>query len=69
MNISGGKSREIVDKAKNMHYQIACGMTFAALHNGKEIDAGVHTPHQYYAESRKVLAPPEEKAEAEVAAN
>jgi len=68
MNISGGKSREIVDKAKNMHYQIACGMTFAALHNGKEIDAGVHTPHQYYAESRKILAPPEEKAEVEVVA-
>ena len=64
MNISGGKSREIVDKAKNMHYQIACGMTFAALHNGKEIDAGVHTPHQYYAESRKALAPPEDVAAA-----
>lgn len=62
MNISGGKSHAIVEKAKNMHYQIACGMTFAALHNGKEIDAGVHTPHQYYAESRKALAPPEDVA-------
>mmetsp|Transcript_6223 Transcript_6223/g.22457 ORF Transcript_6223/g.22457 Transcript_6223/m.22457 type:complete len:523 (+) Transcript_6223:4898-6466(+) len=57
MNISQVKASAIVTKAKNMHYQIACGMTFAALHDDKEIDAGVHTPHQYYLESRRIRNP------------
>jgi DNA primase large subunit len=58
LKISGAKSHAIVEKATNMHYQIACGMTFAAIHDGVEIEAGVHTPHQYFHESRKILAPP-----------
>ncbi|OUS43594.1 eukaryotic-type DNA primase, large subunit [Ostreococcus tauri] len=57
MKIPEDASIKIVDKAKGMHYQIACGMTFAALHDGKEIEAGVHTPHQYFHESRKIIAP------------
>ena len=52
MNISVGDSQKIVEKAKNQHYQIACNMTFAAVHKDIEIDAGVHSPHQYYLESR-----------------
>lgn len=57
LNINAGKTNEIVSKARNMHYQIACGMTFAALHKGTDIEAGVHSPHQYFLESRKILAP------------
>jgi DNA primase large subunit len=63
MNISQVKASAIVTKAKNMHYQIACGMTFAALHDDKEIDAGVHTPHQYYLESRRIRNPRKIEAE------
>ncbi len=63
MNISQVKASAIVTKAKNMHYQIACGMTFAALHGDKEIDAGVHTPHQYYLESRRIRNPRKIEAE------
>jgi len=63
LNINAGKTKEIVDKARNMHYQIACGMTFAALHKGTDIEAGVHSPHQYFLESRKILAPPPPETE------
>lgn len=67
LNIGGAKSMEIVNKAMNMHYQIACGMTFAALHDGQEIDAGVHAPHQYFHESRKIKAPPSAPTDAATA--
>ena len=63
LNINAGKTNEIVSKARNMHYQIACGMTFAALHKGTDIEAGVHSPHQYFLESRKILAPPPPETE------
>ena len=44
-----------MDKAKGQHYQLACGMTFEATHEGKTIDAGVQHPNQYFSESRKAL--------------
>ena len=55
MQIKPNKVNEIVDKAKGQHYQLACGMTFEATHEGKTIDAGVQHPNQYFSESRKAL--------------
>jgi DNA primase large subunit len=55
MQIKPAKVNEIVDKAKGQHYQLACGMTFEATHEGKTIDAGVQHPNQYFSESRKAL--------------
>jgi DNA primase large subunit len=46
---------EIVDKAKGKHYQIACGMTFEAVHGGKSIEQGVQHPNQWFQESRNAL--------------
>ena len=63
MNISQNKTNAIVSKAQANHYQIACNMTFAALHEDTEIDAGVHSPHQYYLESRKIRNPRKIEAE------
>jgi DNA primase large subunit len=48
------KVRDIVQKAKAHHYQLACGMTFEAIH-GKTMDEGVQHPNQYFEESRKAL--------------
>ena len=48
------KVRDIVDKAKAQHYQLACGMTFEAVH-GAQIESGVQHPNQYFQESRKAL--------------
>lgn len=55
MSIKPAKVNEIVEKAKGQHYQLACGMTFEATHEGKTIDAGVQHPNQYFQESRKAL--------------
>ena len=63
LQIPGGKVRDIVAKAKAQHYQLACGMTFAALHDGKEIEEGVQHPNQYFKESRKALGFGVEKKE------
>ena len=54
MQIHANKVRDIVQKAKAHHYQLACGMTFEAVH-GKTMDEGVQHPNQYFDESRKAL--------------
>ena len=54
LQIQPNKVRDIVQKAKAHHYQLACGMTFEAVH-GKTMDEGVQHPNQYFDESRKAL--------------
>ena len=54
LQIQPNKVRDIVQKAKAHHYQLACGMTFEAVH-GKTVDEGVQHPNQYFEESRKAL--------------
>ena len=54
LSIAPHKVRDIVQKAKAHHYQLACGMTFEATH-GKTIEEGVQHPNQYFDESRKAL--------------
>eukprot|EP00249_Psilotum_nudum_P000914 c13103_g1_i1 orf=1-1005(+) len=45
---------EVMDKVRNHHYQLACGITFEALH-GCPCDTGINHPNQYYEQSQKVL--------------
>lgn len=54
LKISSGAVEGIVEKAKNKHYQLACGDTFAARF-GKELAEGVQHPNQYFRESRRAL--------------
>jgi DNA primase large subunit len=58
MRITGAAANDILDKVKGKHYQLACGVAFAASHNGCECDEGIHHPNGYFAASRKLLAPP-----------
>jgi DNA primase large subunit len=57
MKIEPSKVTDIVKKAKNKHYQLACSDVFEAVHGGEFIDGGLHHPNQYYEQSRKVLNP------------
>ena len=57
MKIEPSKVTNIVTKAKNKHYQLACSDVFEAVHGGEFIEGGLHHPNQYYEQSRKVLNP------------
>ena len=57
MKIEPSKVTDIVKKAKNKHYQLACSDVFEAVHGGEFIEGGLHHPNQYYEQSRKVLNP------------
>ena len=52
MRVAPRAARDIVEKAKAHHYQLACAMTFEATH-GTQIESGVQHPNQYFQESRK----------------
>jgi|AntAceMinimDraft_12_1070368.scaffolds.fasta_scaffold159317_1 DNA primase large subunit len=54
LKISARQVSDIVEKASGHHYQLACGMTFEAVH-GAAIESGVQHPNQYFTESRKAL--------------
>ena len=57
MRLSGPAVNDVLDKVKGKHYQLACGVAFAASHNGCECDEGIQHPNGYFAASRKLLAP------------
>ena len=57
MKIEPSKVTNILTKAKNKHYQLACSDVFEAVHGGEFIEGGLHHPNQYYEQSRKVLNP------------
>uniref|UniRef100_A0A7N0TK98 DNA primase large subunit C-terminal domain-containing protein n=1 Tax=Kalanchoe fedtschenkoi TaxID=63787 RepID=A0A7N0TK98_KALFE len=52
MGVSGRPLDEVMDKARNKHYQLACTLTFEAIH-GVSCDTGVNHPNQYFSESQK----------------
>ncbi|CAH9085951.1 unnamed protein product [Cuscuta epithymum] len=45
---------DVMGKVRNRHYQVACTLTFEAIH-GSPCDAGISHPNQYYTDSRKIL--------------
>ncbi|KAL9686577.1 hypothetical protein QQ045_030969 [Rhodiola kirilowii] len=52
MGVSGRPLEEVMDKTRNKHYQLACTLTFEAIH-GVSCD-GINHPNQYFSESQKV---------------
>ncbi|XP_039279195.1 DNA primase large subunit [Nilaparvata lugens] len=54
-NIQQIDVQEIVDLAKEGHYQLACTRHFEAKHNGAAPDGGVNHPNQYFEQSQAVL--------------
>uniref|UniRef100_A0A803L1A8 DNA primase large subunit C-terminal domain-containing protein n=1 Tax=Chenopodium quinoa TaxID=63459 RepID=A0A803L1A8_CHEQI len=54
MGVSSRAMTDVMDKVQNKHYQIACTLTFEAIH-GSSCDAGINHPNQYFSESQKIL--------------
>ncbi|XP_010250659.1 PREDICTED: probable DNA primase large subunit [Nelumbo nucifera] len=54
MGVSGRTAEEVMDKVRNRHYQLACTLTFEAIH-GSSCDAGINHPNQYFSDSQKIL--------------
>ncbi|KAL9328850.1 hypothetical protein ACSQ67_003853 [Phaseolus vulgaris] len=54
MGVNSRAMEDVLDKARNRHYQLACTLTFEALH-GVPCDAGINHPNQYFSDSKKIL--------------
>ncbi|WRX14495.1 DNA primase large subunit [Theobroma cacao] len=54
MGVGSRIVEDVIDKARNRHYQLACTLTFEAVH-GSSCDAGINHPNQYFIESHKIL--------------
>ncbi|KAK4275825.1 hypothetical protein QN277_018844 [Acacia crassicarpa] len=56
MGVNGRAIEDVMDKVRNRHYQLACTLTFEAIH-GMQCDAGINHPNQYFSDSQKILKP------------
>ncbi|XP_026382202.1 probable DNA primase large subunit [Papaver somniferum] len=54
MGVSSRLMGDVMDKVKNRHYQLACTLTFEAVH-ASSCDAGINHPNQYFIDSQKIL--------------
>lgn len=54
MGVGGRSMDEVLDKVRNKHYQLACTLTFEAIH-ASSCDTGINHPNQYFSESQKIL--------------
>ncbi|XP_030935035.1 probable DNA primase large subunit [Quercus lobata] len=54
MGITNRAVEDVMDKVRNIHYQLACTLKFEAV-NGTSCDAGINHPNQYFSDSQKVL--------------
>ncbi|KAL6344272.1 hypothetical protein AAG906_037837 [Vitis piasezkii] len=56
MGVGNRAMEDVMDKVRNRHYQLACTLTFEAVH-GTSCDAGINHPNQYFSDSQKILHP------------
>lgn len=63
LRLSADRVSEVVGRARQGHYQLACASTWEAVHSGKELDSGVNHPNQYFDASRKAAREEREKEE------
>ncbi|OMO88119.1 DNA primase, large subunit, eukaryotic/archaeal [Corchorus olitorius] len=54
MGVSSRTMEDVLDKVRNRHYQLACTLTFEAVH-GSPCDTGINHPNQYFIDSQKIL--------------
>lgn len=54
MGVSSRAMTDVMDKVRNRHYQLACTLTFEAIH-GSPCDSGINHPNQYFSDSQKIL--------------
>ncbi|XP_037491591.1 probable DNA primase large subunit isoform X2 [Jatropha curcas] len=54
MGVNSGAVEDVVDKVRNRHYQLACTLSFEAVH-GLSCDAGINHPNQYFNDSQKII--------------
>ncbi|KAJ8439129.1 hypothetical protein Cgig2_027055 [Carnegiea gigantea] len=54
MGVNSRAMDDVMDKVRNRHYQLACTLTFEAIH-GSSCDAGINHPNQYFIDSQKIL--------------
>ncbi|GAB4849506.1 hypothetical protein Ancab_004300 [Ancistrocladus abbreviatus] len=54
MGVNSRTMDVVMDKVQNKHYQLACTLTFEAIH-GPSSDSGINHPNQYFIDSQKIL--------------
>ncbi|CAD5179592.1 unnamed protein product [Musa acuminata subsp. malaccensis] len=54
MGVGGRSLDDILDKVRSRHYQVACTLTFEAVH-AASCDSGINHPNQYFEASQKTL--------------
>ncbi|PON54961.1 DNA primase large subunit/archaeal [Trema orientale] len=54
MGVNSRGVEDVMDKVQNRHYQLACTLTFEAVH-GSSCDSGINHPNQYFSDSQKIL--------------
>ncbi|XP_038989302.1 probable DNA primase large subunit [Phoenix dactylifera] len=54
MGVGGHALDDVMDKVRNRHYQLACTLTFEAIH-AASCDTGINHPNQYFSQSQKIL--------------
>ncbi|XP_060669227.1 probable DNA primase large subunit isoform X1 [Ziziphus jujuba] len=56
MGVNSRAVEDVMDKVRNRHYQLACTLTFEAVH-ASSCDSGINHPNQYFSDSQKLLQP------------
>ncbi|CAL0324925.1 unnamed protein product [Lupinus luteus] len=54
MGVNSRATEDVMNKVRNKHYQLACTLTFEAIH-GMQCDAGINHPNQYFSDSQKIF--------------
>lgn len=54
LGVSSRALEDVMEKARNKHYQLACTLTFEGVHNSS-CDSGVNHPNQYFSDSQSIL--------------
>ncbi|KAL6191117.1 hypothetical protein ACLB2K_037509 [Fragaria x ananassa] len=54
MGVNSRALSDVMNKVRNKHYQLACTLTFEAVH-GTSCEAGINHPNQYFSDSQIIM--------------